>query len=73
MALLTGAYEATRFKNKPAQSHLASAALLGLGTGSELDAAVARGAGLAKGVTLAKWGLLDYPWSSLYITVYEKI
>jgi hypothetical protein len=58
LGLQTGAYEATRFKSKPPQGHLAGAALLGLGAGPELDAAIARGAGLAKGITLAKWVLL---------------
>ena len=57
LGLLTGAYEATRFKNKPTKATLQSVELLGLGAGEGVEAAIARGAGLAKGVTLAKCAL----------------
>lgn len=54
LGLLTGAYEATRFKSKPTTSALRSADLLLGAGGTEADAGIARGAALAKGVLLAR-------------------
>ena len=55
MGALTGAYEATRFKNKPPKAHLESLAVLGAGAGAE--AAIKRAAALARGNILARCGL----------------
>ena len=54
MGALTGAYEATRFKNKPPKAHLESLAVLGAGGGAE--AAIKRAAALARGNILARCG-----------------
>ena len=56
LGVLTGAYEATRFKSKPATSKLRSADLLlqDGATDSQAGAGAARGAALAKGVLLAR-------------------
>ncbi|KAK9843719.1 hypothetical protein WJX81_003551 [Elliptochloris bilobata] len=50
---LTGAYEATRFANKPPDARLESLAVLGAGAGAE--AAIKRAAALARGNILARY------------------
>lgn len=57
---LTGAYEATRFKNTPAPAQLEALAVLGAGAGAE--AGIKRAAALARGNILARCvGTLPYP------------
>ena len=56
--LLTGAHAATRFKHGPGPARLASAALFGFGPG--VDAGVAAGSALARGITLARY-LVEAP------------
>jgi len=52
--LLTGAYEATRFKAKPTLSRLESLEVLTAGDAGAAEAAIATAAGLAVGTTLTR-------------------
>ena len=52
--VLMGAYESTRFKNKPPKAHLESLAVLGAGAGAE--EAIKRAAALTRGNILARCG-----------------
>lgn len=52
--LLTGAYEATRFKAKPKLSKLESLAVLTPGAGNAAQSAIDTAAGLAAGTTLTR-------------------
>jgi len=56
LGALTGAYEATRFYNKPPPLQLESVVVLGGAPGSGAEAAIARAAALARGNILALCG-----------------
>jgi hypothetical protein len=54
--VMTGAYEATRFKAKPTVSELQSLAVLTPGDAQAAEAAITTAAGMAAGTMLTRWG-----------------
>jgi leucyl aminopeptidase len=54
--VMTGAYEATRFKAKPTVSELKSLAVLTAGDAQAAESAIATAAGMAAGTMLTRWG-----------------
>lgn len=55
--VMTGAYEATRFKAKPTVSELQSLAVLTPGNAQAAESVIKTAAGMAAGTMLTRWGV----------------
>ena len=55
--VMTGAYEATRFKAKPTVCRLQSLAVLTPGDTQAAESAIRTAAGMAAGTMLTRWGV----------------